>query len=86
MGTYKVEQGRLIHEGREFHFVSYDARPANERRAEAALPRMWFLMNAGRRVPVIPQTDGQPFEQLEPMFHAWLDKHVFAKTESKGLA
>ncbi len=80
MGTYKVEQYRLTHQDREFHFVSYDARPANERRGEEAFPQMWFLMNAGRRIPVIPQTLGQDPDELEGMFRSWLDEHVFGET------
>ena len=78
MGTYKVEQHRLMHQDREFHFVSYDARPANERRGEEALPPMWFLMNAGRRIAVMPQTPGQDPAELEHLFRAWLDEHVFS--------
>ena len=83
MGTYRVEQHRLIHNDREFHFVSYDARPANERRGEEELPKMWFLMNAGRRVPVIPQTPGQDPDALEPIFRAWLDEHVFGDSADR---
>jgi hypothetical protein len=86
MGTYRVEQYRVVHEGRDFHFVSYEARPANERRGEEAFPPMWFLMNAGRRVPVIPHTPGEPFEELEPRFRAWLDEHVFAALASADQA
>lgn len=80
MGTYKVEQHRLSHQDREFHFVSYDARPANERRGEEAFPQMWFLMNAGRRIPVMPQTLGQEIEELERLFREWLDGNVFNET------
>lgn len=82
MGAYKVEQHRLIYKEREFHFVSYDARPANERRGEEALPPMWFLMSAGRRVPVLPQTAGQDPERLERAFREWLDHNVFAETDT----
>lgn len=78
MGTYKVEQHRLMHHEREFHFVSYDARPANERRGEEELPQMWFLMNAGGRIPVMPQTLGQDADELEQLFHTWLEENVFA--------
>ena len=80
MGTYKVEQHRVLHQDREFHFVSYDARPANERRGEEAFPQMWFLMNVGRRIPVIPQTKGQDPDELESLFRTWLDEHVFGNT------
>ncbi len=82
MGTYKVEQHRLMHNDREFHFVSYDARPANERRGEEELPQMWFLMNAGGRIKVMPQTLGQEVEELEQLFHNWLDENVFAEAPS----
>ena len=65
VSSYKFEQRRLIHRGREFHFVSYDAQIANERRGEVAMPPMWYLMNEGKRRPVMEQVPGMPIEELD---------------------
>ena len=58
MSSYKVEQRRLSFRGRDFHFVSYEGRPANERRGEEASPPMWYLMGPAKRWPVMPQVAG----------------------------
>lgn len=78
MSSFKSEQRRLIHRGREFHFVSYEGRLANERRGEDALPPMWFLMSEGRRTAVMPHTLGQEVTMLDKTLLTWLDQHVFA--------
>jgi hypothetical protein len=70
--AYKVEQRRVHYRGRDFHFVSYDGHPANERRGEPGAPPMWFLMGAGRRWPVIPQLLGQADEEIERALVGWL--------------
>jgi hypothetical protein len=70
--SYKVEQCRIHYRGRDFHFVSYDGHPANERRAELAAPPMWYLMGPGRRWPVMPQVLGQPAADVEKALVAWL--------------
>jgi hypothetical protein len=76
--SYKIEQRRLTHRGREFHFVSYEGRVANERRSESALPPMWYLMISGKRLEVMPQVPGQDELALDTAFVRWLDQHVFA--------
>ncbi|HEX5386446.1 MAG TPA: hypothetical protein VFW66_07115 [Gemmatimonadales bacterium] len=77
MSSYKVEQRRLVHRGREFHFVSYEGRVANERRGESALPPMWFLMSEGKRREVMPQTMDQPVEEIDGALLRWVDEQVF---------
>ena len=77
MSSYKVEQRRLSHRGREFHFVSYDAQLANERRGEPAVPPMWYLMNEGKRRPVVPQVPGQSLVELDGALRQWVDEQVF---------
>ena len=72
MSSYKVEQCRVRYSGRDFHFVSYDGHPANERRGETAMPAMWYLMGPARRWPVIPQVAGQPVEEIEAALVDWL--------------
>ena len=78
MPSYKNEQRHVLHRGRDFHFVSYEGRVANERRAEAAEPAMWYVMAAGKRQAVMPQVAGQESEELERELVRWLDENVFA--------
>lgn len=75
--SYKVEQRRLNHRGREFHFVSYEAQLANERRGEPAVPPMWYLMNEGKRRPVLPHVPGQEPNELDGALLKWIDEKVF---------
>lgn len=77
MSKYTVQQRRLRHRGREFHFVSYEGRPANPRRDEPATDATWFLMSAGKRWEVMPEQPGQDGEELDRRFREWLDTHVF---------
>ena len=76
MSSYKIEQRRLLHRGREFHFVSYEARIANERRGEAAIPPMWHLMAAGKRRPVMEQVVGQEPGDIDRLLLAWIEEHI----------
>lgn len=77
VSSYKVEQRRLSYRGREFHFVSYEARAANERRGEPAIPPMWYLMNEGKRRPVLPHVPGQEVVELDLALLRWVDEQVF---------
>jgi hypothetical protein len=74
---HKVEQRRLSHRGREFHFVSYDAQVANERRGQPAVPAMWYLMIEGKRRPVLPHVPGQELTELDLALLQWVDEQVF---------
>jgi hypothetical protein len=80
VSSHKVEQRRLSHRGREFHFVSYDAQLANERRGQAAVPAMWYLMNEGKRRPVLPHVPGQELIELDDALLRWVDEEVFGGT------
>lgn len=73
VSAYRVEQRRVQYRGREYHFVSYDGRPANDRRGEEALPPMWFLMGPGRRWPVMPHLAGQPESEVDSALLGWLE-------------
>jgi hypothetical protein len=77
VSSHKVEQRRLHHRGREFHFVSYDAQVANERRGEPAIPPMWYLMIEGKRRPVLPHVPGQELIELDGALLRWVDEQVF---------
>ena len=77
MSTYKTDQYHVVHRGRSFHFVSYEARQANPRTGEAAMPASWFLMCAGKRWPVIAQVQDQSPETIVAALTRWLDETVF---------
>ena len=77
MSGYKTDQRRLLHRGREFHFVSYEGLAANARRGEPATPPTWFLMIAGKRWLVMPQVPDQSVEDLDQQLHGWLEAHAF---------
>lgn len=77
---HSVEQRRITYRGREYHFVSYDGLPANEKRAQAATAPAWFLMGAGTRWEVLPFQPGQPPQELDRLFTEWIEAHVFGTT------
>ena len=72
VSTHKPEQRHLFVRGRDFHFVTYDGQPANERRGEDAVPPMWFLMGPAKRWPVMPHVVGQSDEDVEKAMMNWL--------------
>ncbi|HTC24922.1 MAG TPA: hypothetical protein VK688_11190 [Gemmatimonadales bacterium] len=86
MTTYKVEQRRLVHRGREFHFVSYEATVANERRGEAAVPAMWYLMAAGKRRPVMEQVVGQEAAEVDRELLRWIESHILPPADAPATA
>lgn len=77
MSKLSVEQVRLRHRGREFHFVSYEGQPENPKKHQAATGPAWFLMNGGRRWEVMPHQPDQEHEERDRFFTAWLERHVF---------
>ena len=78
MGSFKLEQRRLTHRGREFHFVSYEGQVANAARRQEATNPTWFLVAAGKRWPaVVHQADQLP-DDLDHDLAEWLERHVFA--------
>ena len=72
MSQNKVEQQHVSHAGRDFHFVSYEAQPANEKKKEVAVPPMWYLMGPARRWPVMPHFPGQAEAEVVRGLVAWL--------------
>jgi hypothetical protein len=83
---YKVEQRRIKHRGRSFHFVSYEGQSAHEARKEPATENAWFLVSAGRRWKVMSQqTDLEP-DELDRLLTEWLEAHVFAEGEMTPVA
>jgi hypothetical protein len=78
MSSYKTDQHHVVHRGRKFHFVSYEACQANLRTGQVAMPATWFLMSAGKRWPVMGQLPDQDPEAVVAALTRWLDHHIFA--------
>jgi hypothetical protein len=76
MSAYKVDQRHLFHNGREFHFVSYEGAAANPKRNEPAGTASWFLMGPGKRWEVMPQDFGAPVEDVDRSLIAWLEQNL----------
>ena len=76
MSAYKVDQRHLFHNGREFHFVSYEGAAANPKRNEPAGSATWFLMGPGKRWEVMPQDSGAPTEDVDRSLIEWLDQNL----------
>ena len=77
MSTYKTEQHRVAHRGREFHFVSYEGVAANSRTGVPATGATWCLMIAGKRWNAIPQRGNETAAELDAALRAWLDSSQF---------
>jgi hypothetical protein len=82
MSSFKVEQRRLLFRGREFHFVSYEGRPANERKGDPAEPPMWYLMSEGKRRAVMPHAAGDDPALVDRALLRWLEEHIFPEPAS----
>lgn len=76
MSAFKPQQRHLTVGGRIFHFVSYEAMPANARRQEAAQPAMWCLMVEGRRMPALPWAAEDGPEEIDRRLAAWVAEHI----------
>lgn len=77
MAHYRVEQRRVVHRGREFHFVSYEGKHADPGRGTAEIVPMWCLMSAGKRFEVMRHVEGQDVTEVDRLLIRWLDSHVF---------
>ena len=42
---------------------------------------MWYLMQAGKRWPVMPQESGQSAEAVEQALREWLEANAFTEAE-----
>ena len=84
VSPHKVEQRRLSHRGRVFHFVAYEGVPANERRGQPSVPPMWHLMNEGKRRPVMKHLLGQELEELDAALLRWVDQQVYGQEVTTG--
>ena len=78
MSSYKTGQRRVVHRGREFHFVSYEGMPANPRNHTPATVAAWYLMSAGKRWVVMTQECDLTEAALDSALAGWLDANIFA--------
>ncbi len=83
MSAFKPQQRHLTIRGRAFHFVSYEGRPANARRAEEPLPPMWYLMVEGHRCPVLPCEPGQPLAETDAALLTWAEDNALGPVQTK---
>lgn len=79
MSHYRTDQCRLVHRGKEFHFVSYEGHLANPAKGEAAAPAMWYVMIAGRRHAVMPEVPGQDLVDRDQRLMAWLEANAVGR-------
>jgi hypothetical protein len=79
MSRYKTDQRYVLHRGRAFHFVSYEARQADPRTGTEAMSATWFLMSGGKRWAAVPQIPDQDEKALITELIRWLDTHVFER-------
>lgn len=77
MSGYKTQQQHFVHRGRSFHLVSYEGRPADEKRQQPAAPPSWYLMLDGKRWLVGPQRAEASQEEQDRQFGEWLDANFF---------
>ncbi len=77
MSLYKPQQRHITVRDREFHFVSYEAHPADARHAAEAEPEMWYLMRAGRRWAVMPRNPDQVPEDTDDLLRVWAEENAF---------
>jgi hypothetical protein len=80
MSAYKTDQRRLVHDGREYHFVSYDGVTPKPNDPRPATAPTWFLIAGGKRWPVMPQVIGQPVAELDEQLRRWLESNMTAHT------
>jgi hypothetical protein len=80
VSKHDVQQVHLTYRGRSFHFVSYEGYPENRKTNQAATDPAWFLINVGKRWPVMPYLPGQQDDERDRLFTAWLESHVFSPT------
>lgn len=76
MSRYKNEQHHVSHNGRTFHFISYEGQNGSASQGVAPTPASWFLVNAGKRWQVMPQVADQSEEELKQQLSEWLQVNV----------
>jgi hypothetical protein len=81
VGGFKPQQHHLSIRGRDFHFVSYEGRPADLRRNLLAEPSMWYLMCAGRRWPALLCDRAQTLESVDAALRAWAEGNAVGPVE-----
>lgn len=74
--AFKPQQRHVTIRGRPFHFVSFEGRRANRRRAQLAYPAMWYLMVDGRRCPVLPCDASLSPPELDAALRDWAEDNA----------
>jgi hypothetical protein len=79
---FKPQQHHLSIRGRDFHFVSYEGRPADLRRNLLAQPAMWYLMCEGRRWPAVLCEHAQSLEAIDTALRVWTKANAIGPVEA----
>jgi hypothetical protein len=79
MTAFKPQQRHLTIRGRTFHFVSYEAQPANVARGQPGAPSMWYLMLEGRRCPALAYDPKQSLTDLDEALQAWAEGNALGE-------
>lgn len=78
MSSFKPQQCHLTIRNRTLHFVSYEGKPANLAKNEAAEPAMWYLMASGHRFPTVAWDPAQTDPEVEQSLTAWAMANAIA--------
>jgi hypothetical protein len=81
VSAFKPEQRHLMVRGRAFHFVSYEAQPANTRTGVEASPAMWYLMVEGRRCPALPCDTSLESPEIDRLLSEWATENAFGPAQ-----
>ena len=49
------------------------------------MPPMWYLMNEGKRRPVMEQVPGMPIEELDRALLAWVELEIYSATPRRAV-
>ena len=49
------------------------------------MPAMWYLMNEGKRRPVMEQVPGMPVEELDQALLQWVDSEVYGAAPRRAV-
>jgi hypothetical protein len=84
MPAFKPQQRHIVIQDREFHFVSYDKIPADEKRDREAVPAMWYLMVEGRRCEVFPCDDSMDVEEVDAALTVWAEQNAIDEDDQSA--
>lgn len=73
---YRIEQRRLRHRNRVFHFVTSEPLTDQSRTEAEAFPDVWILMDSGRCHVVMPRVRGRPELEVDHALLEWVERNI----------